>query len=63
MNRRLYERITSLVFALVACGHLVRLIGHVEVHAAGWAVPMWFSVGGLLGAGFLSVWGFAAARR
>jgi len=40
--------VASGVFALIALAHLLRLVLHVEITAAGWDVPMWFSIVGVV---------------
>lgn len=49
-------RVASVVFALVALGHIVRLIKHAHVMVATHEIPMWISVAGLIVAGVLSIW-------
>jgi len=53
----------AVVLGLVAVGHLLRLIFHVNVVIGGWVVPMWISVVGGLAAATLSFLLFLDARR
>jgi hypothetical protein len=58
-----YCAIGATLFALVAAGHLLRLVAGWDVTIAGWAVPRWISVVGLVVPGALSAWGFSLASR
>jgi hypothetical protein len=40
--------VAALLLTLVAIGHLLRLLFHVDVVIAGWVVPMWVSVPGIV---------------
>jgi hypothetical protein len=51
----------GVIFAIVALLHLARLITKFEVTFAKKTVPLWVNVIGLLVAGFLAFWMFAAA--
>lgn len=48
-----YRKITGTIFALVAAVHLARLIFGWEITIAGWALPLWVSVIGVVLAGWL----------
>lgn len=54
---------SSVIFALVALLHLVRLFEQWDVTIGGWKAPIWVSVVGLLVAGFLSVAGFRVFQQ
>lgn len=58
MCGKCYLVISGVVFALVAIGHLVRLLQHLPVLFGEWAVPMWASWGGMVVAATLCVWAF-----
>ena len=45
----------SVLMALVALGHLLRLVFHIGITAAGWPVPMWISVVGVVVPAVLAV--------
>ncbi|PYK06366.1 MAG: hypothetical protein DME66_04685 [Verrucomicrobia bacterium] len=49
-------RVASLVFALFALGHILRLIKHAQVTIGTHHAPMWVSVIALIIAGGLSIW-------
>lgn len=49
-------RIASVVFAIFAIGHVVRLIKQADVVFGTMHVPMWVSGVALIVAGLLSVW-------
>ena len=49
-----FSTIAAVVFAIVALVHLLRLVYAWEVTFAGWVVPMWVSVLGLIVAGGLA---------
>src|SRR5436190_21848567 len=49
-------RVASIVFALFALGHILRLIKHAQVTVGTYHAPMWVSVIALIIAGGLSIW-------
>jgi hypothetical protein len=49
-------RIGSIIFALFALGHLLRLIKHAQVMIGSHQIPMWVSPVALIIAGLLSIW-------
>ena len=63
MNRKTYFLLCGVVFFVVAAAHLTRLIFGWEIAIAGWTVPQWVSVPGLIIPGILSTWGFVLASR
>jgi hypothetical protein len=63
MIQKWYFLICGAVFFVVAAAHLTRLIFGWEIVIAGWTVPHWVSVPGLIFAGVLSTWGFVLASR
>ena len=58
-----FSTIGAVVFALVALLHLLRLVYGWEVTFAGWVVPLWLSVIGLIVAGGLAALVWGEARR
>lgn len=62
MSSRLYHVVSGLFFALIALGHLVRVIVHAGVVVESMAIPMWMSVAAVIFTGALSVWAFASMR-
>jgi len=63
MNQKAYLLLCGVVFFVVAAAHLTRLIFGWEIAIAGWTVPQWVSVPGLIIPGVLSAWGFVLASR
>jgi len=57
-----YLRISGTLFGLVAVGHLLRLLRHWPAEIAGWIVPAWISILGLLIAGGLTIWAMRLLR-
>ena len=62
MKNDLALRAAGTVFLLVALMHLLRFIFKVEVIVAGFTVPLWFSLVGLIVALMLSMWLFRSAK-
>ena len=54
---------SGVVFAVVAVGHVVRLITGIEIVVGGVLLPVWVSFLGALIAALLAVWAAVAARR
>lgn len=54
--------IVILVFALIALGHLLRVIFQTEVLIGGSVIPMWVSVAAVIVAGGLAAWICQAER-
>ena len=57
MSGKTYFTIAGLVFAVVAVGHLLRVIMALPVTIGNWTVPMWLSWVGFIAAGALSYLG------
>ena len=49
-------RVASVIFALFALGHVVRLVKQAQVTVATYQIPMWVSVVALIIAAILSIW-------
>jgi len=49
-------RLASVIFALFAIGHVVRLVKQVQVTVGTYQIPMWVSVVALIIAAILSTW-------
>jgi len=49
-------RVASVIFALFAIGHVVRLVKQAQVMVGTYQVPMWVSVVALIIAAILSTW-------
>ena len=54
MNNNKYRKVAGTVFAVVAVVHALRLVSGWDVVFDGWAMPMWFSVAGVVFAGWLA---------
>lgn len=53
---------SGVVFALVALGHVWRVVLGVPAQLGAWSVPQSVSVVGAIGAAALSVWAFRSAK-
>jgi hypothetical protein len=60
---RYYLRVSGTLFALIAVGHLLRLLYRVPAELGQWVVPLWLSVIGLLLPAALALWAFRLVRR
>ena len=60
---RRYTLVSGLVFALVACGQLVRLILQWPVRIASVDVPVWASGVAVVIAGALAIWAFRSGAQ
>jgi hypothetical protein len=49
-------RVASVIFALFAIGHVMRLVKQAQVTVATYQIPMWVSVVALIIAATLSIW-------
>jgi Flp pilus assembly protein TadB len=49
-------RVASVIFALFAIGHAVRLVKQAQVTVGTYQIPMWISVVALIIAAILSMW-------
>ena len=58
-----YIMITATLFAIVAVGHLARIMLSLPVDVGGLNIPMWVSWLGMVVPGSLSAWGFMAGRK
>jgi hypothetical protein len=56
-------RVASLLFAIFAIAHIIRLIGQVQVTVDAIQIPMWVSVVALIVAGLLSSWFWRLSAR
>jgi len=53
-----YAVVSALIFALVAVGHLMRIVNGWTVRVGTYDVPMNASWAGLVGSALLAIWGF-----
>jgi hypothetical protein len=63
MNQKTFSFVASVIFLLVALGHVLRLAFGWHAVVNMWAVPMWVSWVALLIAGFLAFEGFRLSMR
>jgi hypothetical protein len=54
-----YPVVSALIFAVVAVGHVIRILNRWAVHVGPFSVPMSVSWIGLVISALISVWGFA----
>ena len=62
MDKNIALIVAGVAFALVAIIHLMRLITKFEITVSKKVIPLWVNVIGLLVAGCLAFWMFAAAK-
>ena len=62
-DHRFYFLITTVIFGLVACLHVLRIINHWMVIIGPWTVPRWISWVGLALAGSLFIWSLELVRK
>jgi hypothetical protein len=53
-----YAAVSALIFAVVAIGHLIRILNGWAAHIGPYSVPMSLSWLGLAIAALLAIWGF-----
>ena len=58
MTHKHFALMSSIVFGLVAVMHALRLLNGWHAEIGGFVVPMWYSVAGLLLAGYLAYQGY-----
>lgn len=58
MTSKTYFHITGSIFLVIAVLHALRLLFGWTIVLVGWTVPVWFSLFGVLIAGFLSYTAF-----
>jgi hypothetical protein len=63
MNQRAFNVVASVIFALVALLHLLRIYMGWPIVIGSWTAPMWGSWIGLVVAGSLSYFGLSLATR
>ena len=63
MTKKAYFVACGSIFFVLAAVHLTRLVTGWDLLLAGWAVPRWLSIPGLIVPGILSAWGFVLASR
>ena len=63
IKQRVFVLVASLIFAVVALLHALRLIYGWTVTIGEWTVPVWVSAVGFLVAGYLALQGFLLRRK
>jgi len=63
MKQGAFVLVTSLIFALIALLHAMRLVYGWNVTIGEWTVPVWVSAVGFLIAGYLALQGFRLKRK
>jgi hypothetical protein len=63
MTHKTFTLIASVIFLVIALGHLSRLVFKVSVLLGGWAVPSWVSWVAALVCAYLALEGFRLARK
>ncbi len=58
-----FTKIASVIFGIIALLHLLRLIISAEIVVAGFLLPMWISIGGLIVTAILSFGLWKEANR
>ncbi|MEK7185734.1 MAG: hypothetical protein AAB675_00005 [Patescibacteria group bacterium] len=54
LSSKTYFQVTSVIFSIVAFLHVSRLLTGWNATLAGWDVPLWVSIVGVIFAGFLA---------
>jgi hypothetical protein len=62
MMHRIFSLVASMIFSLIALGHLSRLVFKWSLVLAGWAVPFWVNGVALLVFAYLAYQGFRLAK-
>ena len=62
MDHKTYMTVSTGIFALVAFLHLARVLLGWDMLIGGWEIPVWLSVVGVIGAGFLAYTGYKQQR-
>ena len=63
MTQKTFTLVASVIFLLIALGHLSRLAFKVSVLLGGWAVPFWVNGVALLVFAYLAYQGFQLAKK
>jgi hypothetical protein len=63
MTHKTFTLIASVMFLVIALGHLSRLVFKVSVLLGGWAVPSWVSWVAALVFAYLALEGFRLAKK
>ena len=63
MSQRMFSATTGVIFALIALGHILRVVFGMEAVLEGWALPMWVSWVAALIAAYLASQGFRLSKK
>jgi hypothetical protein len=63
MSQKTFSLTAGVIFALIALGHILRVVFALEWTVQGQAIPMWASWVALLIAGYLAYEGFLLGRK
>ncbi len=63
MDSKSYFMISGLIFALVAVGHIIRVMYNLSFVIGTWNAPMWLSWAALFAASAMCVWAVSLATR
>ncbi len=63
MTQKSFSLVASVIFLLIALGHLSRLVFKVSVLLGGWALPFWVNGVALLVFAYLAYQGFRLAKK
>lgn len=63
MNLRSYALVSSVIFALVAVVHVLRVVQQWDLVLDGWRAPMWASIAAAIVSGFLAYVGFRGFQQ
>jgi hypothetical protein len=63
MTNKTFSLVASVIFLIIALGHLSRLVFHWSVSLGGWAVPSWVSWVAVLVFAYLALEGFRLAKK
>jgi hypothetical protein len=63
MTQKTFSLVASVIFLLVAIGHLSRLVFRWSISLGGWPVPLWINGVALLISAYLAYEGFLLAKK
>ena len=63
LQLRHYLYLTSIIFSIIGLLHLIRLIFELGIVLAGYSVPLWVSIIGVLIAWYLAYTAFRLAKK
>ena len=63
MSQRTFSLVAGVVFALIALGHVLRIVFNLSFVVQGISIPMWASGLAIIVMGYLAYEGFRLARK